>query len=266
MFRASDIIQHGGVVLGPWHGAIHAFEDRMLGDPGYGEQLCIRLGARGDHRALLLTRRRLFEELGGFDITRFAVNFNDVDYCLRLRQAGYRIVFSPHARIRHFESVSRGREKGSPAGLRLHRELACLRAIWRENGVERSAISPPVRARCSALPCAVLGASRSRTSPRPMLESRLPAPLGLIFSPSPHWPANVLTPHTLQSGIRSPTLCLTCCLIPRRSRVGRRSEWMSMPAAETRHSGRSDGSAASHSRRCRQLDLLFACDRTLLRS
>lgn len=132
MFRASDIIQHGGVVLGPWHGAIHAFEDRMLGDPGYGELLCAASEPAALTGALLLTRRRLFEELGGFDTTRFAVNFNDVDYCLRLRQAGYRIVFSPHARIRHFESVSRGREKGSPAGLRLHRELACLRAIWRE--------------------------------------------------------------------------------------------------------------------------------------
>ncbi|WP_134681989.1 glycosyltransferase family 2 protein [Paracoccus ravus] len=131
MLRASDIIQHGGVVLGPWHGAVHAFEDRMLGDPGYGELLCAASEPAALTGAFLLTRRRLFEELGGFDTTRFAVNFNDVDYCLRLREAGYRIVFSPHARIRHYESVSRGREKGTPAGHRLQRELANLRAIWR---------------------------------------------------------------------------------------------------------------------------------------
>ena len=132
MLRASDIIQHGGVVLGPWHGAVHAFEDRMLGDPGYGELLCAASEPAAVTGAFLLTRRALFEGLGGFDTTRFSVNFNDVDYCLRLRQAGYRIVLSPHARIRHFESVSRGREKGNPAGLRLQRELACLRDIWRE--------------------------------------------------------------------------------------------------------------------------------------
>ena len=132
MVRASDIVQHGGVVLGPWHGAMHAFEDRMLGDPGYGELLCAAWEPAAVTGAFLLTRRALFEDLGGFDTTRFAVNFNDVDYCLRLRQAGYRIVLSPHARIRHFESVSRGREKGSPAGVRLHRELACLRTIWRD--------------------------------------------------------------------------------------------------------------------------------------
>lgn len=132
MLRASDIIQHAGVVLGPWHGAVHAFEDRMLGDPGYGELLCAASEPAAVTGAFLVTHRALFEDLGGFDTTRFAVNFNDVDYCLRLRQAGYRIVMSPHARIRHFESVSRGRERGSPAGLRLDRELACLRAIWRE--------------------------------------------------------------------------------------------------------------------------------------
>lgn len=132
MLRASDIIQHGGVVLGPWQGAVHAFEDRMLGDPGYGEMLCVASEPAALTGAFLLTRRALFENQGGFDPTRFAVNFNDVDYCLRLRRAGYRIVLSPHAKIRHYESVSRGREKGSPAAPRLQRELACLRTIWRE--------------------------------------------------------------------------------------------------------------------------------------
>lgn len=131
MLRASDIIQHGGVVLGPWHGAVHAFEDRMSGDPGYAELLRVASEPAAVTGALLLTRRALFEDMGGFDTTRFAVNFNDVDYCLRLRHAGYRVVFSPHAMIRHFESVSRGREIGTPADHRRQREIACLRTAWR---------------------------------------------------------------------------------------------------------------------------------------
>lgn len=132
MTRASDIIQHGGVVLGPWHGACHAFEDRMFGDPGYGEMLRVASEPSAVTGAFLLTRRALFEETGGFDEHLFSVNFNDVDYCLRLGSAGYRIVFSPHVRIQHLESVSRGRETQSPAGLRMQREVANLRARWRD--------------------------------------------------------------------------------------------------------------------------------------
>lgn len=103
----------------------------MAGDPGYAELLRVASEPAAVTGALLLTRRALFERMGGFDTTRFAVNFNDVDYCLRLREAGYRIVFTPHAMIRHYESVSRGREIGTPADHRRQREIACLRDGWR---------------------------------------------------------------------------------------------------------------------------------------
>ncbi len=55
----------------------------------------------------MLVRRAVFEELGGFD-EAFAVGFNDVDFCLRLGLAGYRILYTPHAELTHYESVSRG--------------------------------------------------------------------------------------------------------------------------------------------------------------
>ncbi len=132
MLRASDIVQHGGVTLGPWMLAVHAFEDRMLGDPGYAEGLRTASEPGGVTGALMLTRRSLFTALGGFDPHRFAVNFNDVDYGLKLRAAGHRVVFTPHVWIRHYESVSRGRETATPAATRMQRELACLRAIWPE--------------------------------------------------------------------------------------------------------------------------------------
>jgi hypothetical protein len=57
--------------------------------------------------ACLLVRRAVFEEVGGFD-EAFAVGFNDVDFCIRVTQAGYRNVFTPHARLTHYESISRG--------------------------------------------------------------------------------------------------------------------------------------------------------------
>lgn len=130
MVRASDIIQHGGVVLGPQNGACHAFEDRMLGDPGYGEVLRVAHECSAVTGALMLTRKSLFERMGGFDAQLFPVNFNDVDYCLRLREAGYRVVFSPHVHVRHFDSTSRGRENRSPSANRMFREVQNLRERW----------------------------------------------------------------------------------------------------------------------------------------
>jgi GT2 family glycosyltransferase len=57
--------------------------------------------------ACMMCRRDLFEELGGFDET-FAVAFNDVDFCLRLRRVGYRVIYTPHAELVHHESHTRG--------------------------------------------------------------------------------------------------------------------------------------------------------------
>ena len=132
MARASDIIQHGGVVLGPHNGACHAFEDRMRHDPGYGELLMVAREVSAVTGAMLLTRKSLFLSMGGFEEHLFAVNFNDVDYCLRLWSRGMRVIFTPHVWVRHFESVSRGRETLSPAGQRMMREVANLRLRWRD--------------------------------------------------------------------------------------------------------------------------------------
>ncbi len=132
MIRGSDIIQHGGVVLGPAAAPVHAFEDRMLGDPGHADLLRVARDVAAVTGALMMTRRRLFLDMGGFDETRFAVNFNDVDYCLRLRAAGHRVIFTPHVHVRHDESASRGRERHTPAAHRLGRELDALRLRWRD--------------------------------------------------------------------------------------------------------------------------------------
>jgi GT2 family glycosyltransferase len=82
--------------------------------------------------ACLLTRRSDYLTVGGFDEFRFPVNFNDVDYCLKLRAAGKRIVFSPHARLIHHESASRGADSAPDRAGRFARELRNLRARWGE--------------------------------------------------------------------------------------------------------------------------------------
>ena len=72
--------------------------------------------------ACMLTRRDLFEQVGGFDEMQLPVTYNDVDYCLKLRQAGFLVVYTPFAQLRHYESASRGRGKSDPAEGRLLRQ------------------------------------------------------------------------------------------------------------------------------------------------
>ena len=55
----------------------------------------------------MMTRSAVFSELGGFE-KQLMVAFNDVDYCLRVRRAGYRVVYTPYAELFHYESASRG--------------------------------------------------------------------------------------------------------------------------------------------------------------
>jgi O-antigen biosynthesis protein len=128
----SGVIQHGGVVLGPNFAATHAFNDRMVGDPGYSDMLLVAHQCSAVTAACLLTRRADFLAVGGLDEIRFPINFNDVDYCLKLAAAGKRIVWTPYARLAHVESASRGRDAAPDRKHRFNRELMNLRNRWGE--------------------------------------------------------------------------------------------------------------------------------------
>ena len=103
--------------------ADHAFTDRIDGDPGYGELLRVAHECSSVTAACLVTRRQDYLDVGGMDEVRFPVNFNDVDYCLKLRARGQRIVFTPHAKLIHHESASRGCDFAPDRRMRLEREL-----------------------------------------------------------------------------------------------------------------------------------------------
>lgn len=100
--------QHAGVTLGSGSVARHSFHFRH---PRAGED-CGLMAQRQEMSvvtgACLLTRRSLWQQVGGMNEEQLAVAFNDVDYCLRLREIGKAILWTPHARLIHHESVSRG--------------------------------------------------------------------------------------------------------------------------------------------------------------
>ncbi len=104
-----DTIQHAGVVLGVGGIAQHAFRGFPAEDPGVNRQLQVTKNYSSVTGACLMTRREVFEEVGGFDEQRLPVTFNDVDICLKMHRAGYLIVYTPFAQLYHHESATRRR-------------------------------------------------------------------------------------------------------------------------------------------------------------
>ena len=100
-------LQHAGVVLGMGALAGHIFSGLPKGYGGYYGWDRIVRSVSAVTAACMLVRREVFEALGGFD-EELAVAYNDIDFCLRLGQAGLRVIFTPHAALIHHESVTRG--------------------------------------------------------------------------------------------------------------------------------------------------------------
>jgi len=80
--------------------------------------------------ACVLIKRNLYLQLGGFDEVNLPIAFNDVDFCLRLRQAGFSIVWTPHAELYHHESASRGLEDTTTKQVRFLAEIDYMREKW----------------------------------------------------------------------------------------------------------------------------------------
>jgi GT2 family glycosyltransferase len=100
-------LQHIGMVLGVAGVAAHAFHQHPGVSPGYAGSAIMVRNYSAVTAACMMTRRQVFDEVGRFD-ERFPVDFNDVDYCLRLLRAGHRIVYTPWAKLYHHESASFG--------------------------------------------------------------------------------------------------------------------------------------------------------------
>ncbi len=102
-----NTIQHAGVVNGIAYCCRHVHRPLKLGDHGYFNYLNLVNNYSAVTGASLMCRRSVFDEVGGFDEI-LAVNFNDIDLCLKMIEKGYQNVYLPHVRLYHYESKSRG--------------------------------------------------------------------------------------------------------------------------------------------------------------
>ncbi|MER2253406.1 glycosyltransferase family 2 protein [Methylorubrum podarium] len=123
-------IQHGGIVLGIGGIAGHSHLGLPGNEPGSFARMLLSQEVSAVTGACLAVRADVFSEVGGFDAAHLAVAFNDVDLCLRIRAAGYRIVWTPHARLVHHESKSRGAEDTPEKRARFEAESRVMRERW----------------------------------------------------------------------------------------------------------------------------------------
>ncbi len=129
LLYADDTVQHGGIVLGFGGFGGHVFTGIKEDDMGFMMRAQITHECSAVTAACMMVRRDVYEEMGGFS-EEFAVALNDVDFCMKIRAAGYKIVFTPFSLWHHYESKSRGYEDTPEKKSRFEQEVARFRSRW----------------------------------------------------------------------------------------------------------------------------------------
>ena len=122
-------VQHAGVLVGAGGLADHVFKGIHEDDPGYMGRAISSQDVSAVTAACLLVKRSVYEEVGGLE-EEFQVAFNDVDFCLKVRKAGYLIVYDADVKLFHYESKSRGMEDTTDRFIRFGNEMMLLNSKW----------------------------------------------------------------------------------------------------------------------------------------
>jgi GT2 family glycosyltransferase len=131
LYYPDDTVQHAGVVVGMGGVAGHSHVYYPRTAAGYMQRLVITQNVSAVTGACLLMPRHVFDSIGGFD-EGFVLAFNDVDLCLQVLAAGYRVVWTPDAELYHLESKTRGKEDTLEKQKRFKREYDLFQLKWGE--------------------------------------------------------------------------------------------------------------------------------------
>ena len=131
LYFPDNTIQHAGIVVGMGGSAGSMFVGMSRNRTGYMHKAAIQQNLSAVTAACFMVKRQAFEQAGGFD-EKLAVAFNDVDFCLRVRRAGYLVVYNPDAQMYHDESKTRGYEDTPEKQARFQKEKDYLRSRWPE--------------------------------------------------------------------------------------------------------------------------------------
>ncbi|WP_423370302.1 glycosyltransferase family 2 protein [Burkholderia sp. LMG 32019] len=181
LLYSDDTVQHAGVILGLSGAADHLHRGLRRHDPGYQARAAVVQSLSAVTAACLVVRKSLYVEIGGLNEASLPVAFNDIDFCLRIKSAGYRIIWTPFAELYHHESATRGEDDTPEKKRRSDGEVAYMRQHWADFMADDPAYSRNLtldRAQCQIAwpPRAGLGATRMARSasehPRAIFEDR----------------------------------------------------------------------------------------------
>ncbi len=131
LYYPDNTIQHAGIGIGLLTLAGHYHKNFPKGHPGYMGRLIYAHNVSAVTAACIMIPRKVWDEVDGLDET-FKVAFNDVDLCMRIRQSGYLIVFTPFAELYHYESKSRGLDSAPEKRERFVGEVTRFQKRWRK--------------------------------------------------------------------------------------------------------------------------------------
>lgn len=131
LWYEDDTIQHAGVIIGLGGVAGHTFVGAGRGDAGYQKRLLCAQNYSAVTAACLMVKHELYKEVGGLT-EEFAVAFNDIDFCLKVRELGKLVVYNPYAELHHYESKSRGYEDTPEKIRRFQSEIEKFQKRWAE--------------------------------------------------------------------------------------------------------------------------------------
>lgn len=141
LYYPDDTVQHAGVIVGLGGFAGHSHKYARREASGYMFRLATVQNFSAVTAACLMIGKKVFDEVNGLD-EGFKVAFNDVDFCLRVKAAGYRIIYTPYAQLYHYESKSRGLDVSGEAKKRFDSERARLLERWGESLLKDEFYSP----------------------------------------------------------------------------------------------------------------------------
>jgi GT2 family glycosyltransferase len=130
LFFPNSTVQHAGVVMGLGGVAGHAHYRCPDKATGYFGRLALTSTFSAVSAACLVVRRDLYLKVGGLDEINLTVAFNDVDFCLKLNDMGFRSIYAADAVLLHYESLTRGADSDSKNRIRFTREASFMRRKW----------------------------------------------------------------------------------------------------------------------------------------
>lgn len=142
IYRPDNTIMHAGLVLNIENIITNPYSGFPRGTTGYIGRACLAQNISAVSAACLVVRKELYEEIGGLDETNLPISFNDVDFCLRLMERGYRNLWTPFAELYHHESATRGTEDTPEKQKRFQREVAYMQTRWRQQLLNDPAYNP----------------------------------------------------------------------------------------------------------------------------